>query len=106
MGEHWEILLWELVLFHYVYPAKAHYVPRKVWNDLLSRLRKELEHPNGSAPFRGSLLDEKMFAIDVHEWGMEDLLQLSREQRGSKITAAAEANIIENVETDETETEA
>jgi Nucleotidyl transferase of unknown function (DUF2204) len=106
VGEHWEILLWELVLFHYVYPAKAHFVAREVWNDLLSRLRKDLEHPNGSAPFRGSLLDEKMFAIDVHEWGMEDLLQLSREQRESKITAAAEANIIENVETDETETEA
>jgi hypothetical protein len=106
VGEHWEILLWEFVLFHYVYPAKAHYVPREVWNDLLSRLRKELGHPNGSAPFRGSLLDEKMFAIDVHEWGMEDLLQLSREQRESKLTAAAEANIIENVETNETETEA
>ncbi len=106
VGVHWEILLWELVLFHYVYPAKAQYVPREVWDHLLSRLRNELEHPNRSAPFRGSLLDEKMFAIDVHEWGMEDLLQLSREQRESKITAAAEANIIENVETDETETEA
>jgi hypothetical protein len=106
VGEHWEILLWELVLFHYVYPAKAHYVPREVWNDLLSRLRKELERPNGSAPFRGSLLDEKMFAIDVHEWGMQDLLQVQRDRREPKITATPEADIIQTVETNETETEA
>jgi hypothetical protein len=105
VGEHWEILLWELVLFHYVYPAKA-YVPREVWDDLLLRLRKELEHPNRSAAFRGSLLDEKMFAIDVDEWGMQNLLQVSRARRERKIAAAAEASTIENVETNETETEA
>lgn len=106
VGEHWEILLWELVLFHYVYPAMGHYVPREVWDDLLSRLRSDLEHPRREAPFRGSLLDEKMFAIDVHEWGMEDLLKLNRDQREPKITAVADADIIENVETDQTETEA
>lgn len=106
VGEHWEMLLWELVLFHYIYPAKGHYIPREVWEDLLARLRQDLAHPNGRASFRGSLLDEKMFAIDVHEWGMEDLLQLSRGRRESEITAIAEANVIENVETNETETEA
>jgi len=86
VGEHWEMLLWELVLFHYVYPAKSDYVPRDVWDDLLSRLRHDLEHPCQHAPFRGSLLDEKMFAIDVHEWGMENLLQENRERREPKIT--------------------
>lgn len=91
VGEHWEILLWELVLFHYVYPAKAHCIPRDVWNDLLSRLHKDLDHPSREAPFRGSLLDEKMFAIDVHEWGMENLLQINREQREPKITAMPQA---------------
>jgi len=106
VGEHWEILLWELVLFHYVYPAKAHYVPREVWEDLLLRLRNELDCPGRGAPFRGSLLDEKMFAIDVHEWGMENLLERNREQREPKISAMPQADIIENVETNETETDA
>ncbi len=106
VGEHWEILLWELVLFHYVYPAKSHYVPGEVWNDLLSRLRTDLEHPNGRAAFRGSLLDDKMFAIDVREWGMQNLLQVNRDRREPKIVATPEANIIENVETNETETDA
>ena len=52
-------------------------MPREVWDDLLTRLRASLDSPQSSAPFRGSLLDEKMFAIDVQEWGMEDLLQRS-----------------------------
>ena len=106
VGEHWEILLWELVLFHYVYPAKAYYVPREVWDDLLSRLRNELDRPHSDLPFRGSLLDEKMFAIDVHEWGMENLLEHNREQREPKITPMPPADIIENLETNETETDA
>ena len=85
VGEHWELLLWELVLFHYVYPAYRDYVPREVWDELLTRLRTELAAPNSSAPFRGSLLDEKMFAIDVREWGMANLLEEQREQREPKI---------------------
>ena len=43
VGEHWEVLLWMLILFHYVYPAHADYVPRRLWDDLLGRLRHELE---------------------------------------------------------------
>ena len=27
-GPHWEILLWALLLFHYVYPGQASYVPK------------------------------------------------------------------------------
>jgi hypothetical protein len=85
VGEHWELLLWELVLFHYVYPGKD-YVPREVWGDLLSRFRKELDSPAAKPGFRGSLIDEKMFAIDVKEWGLENLLQEQREQREPKTT--------------------
>ena len=84
VGEHWELLLWELVLFHYVYPARHDYVPRDVWNELLARLRGSLDEPS-SMPFRGSLIDEKMFAIDVREWGLENLLAEQRGQREPKM---------------------
>ncbi len=70
VGEHWEMLLWNLILYHYVYPAHPDYVPSSVWDDLLARLRESVAHPAKSAPFRGSLLDPMMFAIDVKEWGM------------------------------------
>ncbi len=84
VGEHWELLLWELILFRYVYPSKQGFVPREIWDELLSRFRRALDSPS-SVPFRGSLIDEKMFAIDVKEWGMENLLQQQRSQREDKI---------------------
>jgi len=89
VGEHWELLLWELILFRYVYPGKQDYVPREVWDDLLARLRSSLDAPS-STPFRGSLVDEKMFAIDVKEWGMENLLAQQRGRRESKMNGNPE----------------
>ena len=78
IGEHWMVLLWVLVLFQYVYPAHSKYVPRAVWTELLSRLNRELDDADQNALFRGSLIDDKMFAIDVKEWGMADLNELLR----------------------------
>jgi predicted nucleotidyltransferase len=83
LGEHWMVLLWALMLYQYCYPAYSQYVPRALWNDLLSRLNNELDNPNARASFRGSLIDEKMFAIDVTEWGMADL---NTQLRAEKVT--------------------
>lgn len=81
VGEHWELVLWELLLFHYIYPSKQDYVPRAIWDDLLSRFRGQLDSGSANLPFRGSLIDEKMFSIDMKEWGMENLLKEQREHR-------------------------
>jgi len=81
LGEHWMVLLWTLVLYQYVYPAHSEFVPRALWNDLLSRLRNELDHPDPHAVFRGSLIDDKMFAIDAKEWGMTNLNEQMRAVR-------------------------
>lgn len=87
VGEHWEILLWMLLFFRYNYPAQTGYVPRWLWNDLLQRLHTAVEHPETNAPFRGSLVDDYMFAIDVNEWKMANLLQEYRRHRSPKIEA-------------------
>ncbi len=84
-GDHWEIVLWALVLFHYVYPAHSGYVPHWVWDDLLTRFRNAVAHSDRETRFRGSLIDENMFAIDVHEWGMADILGEERARRTHKI---------------------
>jgi hypothetical protein len=81
LGEHWMMLLWALVLYQYVYPAHSHLVPRALWDDLLAHLRNELDHPDPHAVFRGSLIDDKMFAIDAKEWGMENLSEQLRAMR-------------------------
>jgi hypothetical protein len=80
-GHHWEMLLWALVLFRYCYPAQTDYVPESVWHTLLARFQDVLSRPDPTARFRGSLVDPKMFAIDVNEWGLANLLAEYRERR-------------------------
>jgi len=89
-GEHWGVVLWAMVLFQYVYPAQAGYIPRAVWDDLLARFRSQIEHPDPKAQFHGSLIDEKMFAIDAAEWGLENLVEQFRAMRKKKIALACE----------------
>jgi Uncharacterised nucleotidyltransferase len=84
-GSHWEMLLWTLLLFRYVYPAQSHFVPLLVWTQLVNRLMFKLLNPEPAARFRGSLVDENMFAIDVNEWGLDDLLSEYRASRARKI---------------------
>ena len=74
-GQNWELLLSVLVLFQYVYPGCTDYVPEEVWNRLLDELRRSVTRREPKTIFRGTLLDEKMFAIDVNEWGLPNPLE-------------------------------
>jgi hypothetical protein len=89
VGDNWQMMLWTLVLYQFVYPYAADAVPQQLWDDLLERFRKELRDPS-SGEFRGSLIDERMFAIDVKEWGLPNLLAQRRQQRAHKISAPGE----------------
>lgn len=86
-GESWEMLYWALILFHFVYPAQSDYVPRRVWDRLTARFQDSISHPDPGAKFRGSLVDEKMFAIDVKDWGLDNLLLDFRRRRLETVTA-------------------
>jgi len=72
-GSHWELLFWSLVLFAYVYPAHTGNVPDSIWEDLTSRFARHTRNPRTDEPFRGSLVDPRMFAIDVNEWGERNM---------------------------------
>ncbi len=74
VGHHWGMLLWSLVLFHYIYPM-SNAVPRLVWEELLTKFRADVLDPDPNAAFRGSLIDENMFAIDVKEWGLQNVIE-------------------------------
>jgi hypothetical protein len=78
VGDHWEMLLWSLIFYRYIYPRHANEVPRWVWHELLARFERDLVDPKLDAPFRGSLIDENMFAIDVKEWGLENEIERYR----------------------------
>jgi hypothetical protein len=84
-GEHWEVLFWCLALFHYVYPFATDKVPRWLWTDLIDRFKQSVDSPSADLLFRGSLIDDKMFAIDVNEWGLVDLMTHCRNARRERL---------------------
>jgi len=70
---HWEMLYWNLILFAYIYPARTGDVPATVWREFTENFQKSIGAQPNKLPFRGSLIDPKMFAIDVNEWGERDV---------------------------------
>jgi putative nucleotidyltransferase-like protein len=83
-GEHWELLFAYLHLYRYVYPSHAHYVPRWVLDLLLKRYEEEVEAaPRGPLRFRGTLLDDVSFGVDVEAWGLPDEHAAIKEARRS-----------------------
>jgi hypothetical protein len=70
---HWQMLYWALVLFAFIYPARTGDVPAVIWRDFTARFRQSTLRPRKDQPFRGTLVDPRMFAIDVNEWGELDL---------------------------------
>ena len=91
VGEHWEVLFWHLVLYQYSYPAAVQQVPHRIWQELLHRFQGSLDKPDSEAGFRGSLIDENMFAIDVNEWGLHDLVGEYRSRRPNLIASPRKA---------------
>ncbi len=79
LGGDEEIVLWHLLLFHYVYPELGDELPTDLLRDLFRRaLEGRARPPAGRtrrAPrFRGTLLDPASFGVDRELWGYEDPL--------------------------------
>jgi hypothetical protein len=84
VGEHWELLLAYLHLFRYVYPSHVHYLPRWVLEVLGRRYEEGVENPpDGRLRFRGTLLDDPSFRVDVEAWGLPDEHEAIKEARRS-----------------------
>jgi hypothetical protein len=73
LATHTEMLLWSLIFYAYIYPARAMEVPEEVWDRLLSDFEQRIWTPRVDEPFRGTLIDPNMFSIDVKEWGERNL---------------------------------
>lgn len=85
--DHWEMVFWALILFRYIYPAQTAYVPSRVWDDLVGRFISAIKNPDPKARFRGSLIDENQFAIDVQEWQLDNILTEYRDRRTPKLVS-------------------
>ncbi len=73
-GDHWPVLLSQLILFQYIYPGEKEFVPRQVMDELLQRVEIEKSTPanGGAGVCRGTLLSKFDFQTDVEEWEYAD----------------------------------
>jgi putative nucleotidyltransferase-like protein len=73
MGEHWQVLLWQLLHFLYVFPSERHLLPAALMQRLIAKLADEL----GSDDYeplvcRGPMLDPKLYQAEIVVRGAAD----------------------------------
>jgi hypothetical protein len=91
VGDHWRLLLAQVLLFDFAYPGRRGEVPGWVRDQLLERARLE----NGTVDAdpniaQGTLLSRFSYAIDVNEWGFRDY-------RRESVTAARSLPITDEI---------
>ncbi|HZW03578.1 MAG TPA: hypothetical protein VFF68_06615 [Anaerolineaceae bacterium] len=74
LGENRALLLWHLILFDFVYPGHADYLPQDIMVQLFDEVRRRWESaPEKTNAFRGMLLDPFSFNVDISDRGYEDI---------------------------------
>jgi hypothetical protein len=74
MEQHWEVLLMHLLNFRWIYPTERDHVPRWVMDELLDRLRHQLELPPPQMKIcRGRMFSRIDYEIAVDDWGFADV---------------------------------
>jgi hypothetical protein len=74
MEAHWEVLLMHLLNFRWIYPSERDCIPRWLIDELLERLRLQLDLPPSQMKIcRGRMFSRIDYEIDVREWGFADV---------------------------------
>lgn len=68
---HWHLLLAQLIMFQFVYPADyAQVVPRWLFDELIRRAQEQYDIPPSLARIcRGPIIDQTQYGIDIRDWG-------------------------------------
>lgn len=77
LGDDRELLLWHLLLYHYVYPQDYDRLPWDVMDQLWQEVRSGAAAKRADVGFRGTLLDPFSFHVDVQDWHYEDTRDLT-----------------------------
>jgi hypothetical protein len=68
MGDHWQVLLWQLVHFLYVFPSERRLIPPELMGRLMGRLGRDLvQGPAESTGCRGPMLDPVLYWAEVDD---------------------------------------
>ncbi|MBW4494077.1 MAG: nucleotidyltransferase family protein [Oscillatoria princeps RMCB-10] len=72
-GSHWRVLLSQLILFGFIYPAERGRIPDRILRELLRRLLEEMNaEPPTERLCQGTLLSPMQYRIDVESWEYKD----------------------------------
>jgi hypothetical protein len=77
LGDNRDLLLWHLILFDFVHPGHADYLPQELMGQLFEQMRQRWSEPERSKAFRGTLLDPFSFLVDIEDRGYEDRRDLA-----------------------------
>ncbi len=68
---HWHLLLAQILMFQFVYPADyREIIPKWLVDELLSRTQEQYEVPSPIEQVcRGPIIDQSGYEIDIREWG-------------------------------------
>ena len=73
---YWEILLIQIMLFRFTYPADRDIVPDEILHELLDRVHAQIDIPVPKEKLcRGSLLSHRQYDIAYTKWGYKDVTQ-------------------------------
>jgi hypothetical protein len=82
-GGHWRVLLSHLILYNFIYPSEPEGIPNAVMQTLVDRLQNELMMPSSLERLcRGPLLSKVQYAIDIENWGYQDVRLLPPHRSG------------------------
>jgi len=70
LDQHWHLLLSQILIFQFVYPADyPEIVPRWLFDELMSRAHDQYELPPAQERVcRGPIIDQTQYSVDIKEW--------------------------------------
>ncbi len=77
LGDNYELLLWHLLLFDFMYPGHSNFLPKELMGKLFKKVQQQWKKPEKNPKtFRGTLLDPFSYIVDIEDWGYEDRRKL------------------------------
>jgi hypothetical protein len=75
LDPYWEVLFLHLMNFRFIYPSEREIVPRWLLDELLNRLKAQINTPTSKVRVcRGKLLSPFDYEIDIKQWGFTELI--------------------------------
>jgi len=70
MDQHWHLLLAQILMFQFVYPADYHdIIPKWLFDELINRANEQYEIPASLEKVcRGPVIDQTQYCTDIKEW--------------------------------------